>query len=117
MSDQSLKHPDQHSNDDEIVSSITINMDRQGDLSYDIDWIPTSLGQKSIAAIFYMLIEENFGEHMFKELKNTFKGLDQESLKDVEEVEKILTKLFENSDNSSVSNSDLVVPPDVIIHI
>jgi hypothetical protein len=117
MSDQSLKHLDQHSSDNDIVSSITINMDKQGDLNYDIDWVRTPLGQKSIAGILYMLIEENLGEHMFKELKTTLNKADPASIKDVEEVEKLLMKLLANNDNSSVGNPDLVVPPDVIIHI
>ena len=117
MLDQSSKHPDQHNNDDEILSSLTINIDKDGNLNYDVDWIPDKQGQKSIAAILYMLIAEDFGSHIVKNLKATLGEGDEGTKKNIDSVEKILMELLMAGDNNDVDKSSVVVPPDVIIDI
>ena len=116
MSDQSSKHLDQHNNDDNILSSLTINVNKNGDLNYDVDWIPDEQGQQSIAAILYMLIAEDFGSHIFQELKDTLEKSNGATKKNINSVEEILMGLLREGDNN-VDKSDIVVPPDVIIDI
>lgn len=109
MSDQSSRPPDQHISDDDVLSSLTINIDKNGDLHYDADWIPEKDGQWGIAVILYMLIAEDFGSRIFQELKES-----NEATKN--SVEEILMGLLAEGDNN-VDKSGIVVPPDVIIDI
>tara|TARA_B110000495_G_C22962160_1_gene564052 strand:- start:59 stop:412 length:354 start_codon:yes stop_codon:yes gene_type:complete len=117
MKDQLSRHLDPHNKDNNFLSSLSIFIDKEGLVYYDASWQKSSDGLFGMASIFYKLIVENLSEDILNNLQDLEKELDDESKRDMEEIEKLLIQISGRSDSISADISDLVVPPDVIIHM
>ena len=106
--------PQEPSGDKTVSCELIIQSDTDGIVEYNCNWISGEEGLIGLASIFYKLLIENFGEEIFKEIKN-------ECVINSNEADYVTVVNLINSQaqkNTKTENgNDVVVPPDQVFNI
>ena len=113
MSAQSSNSPEPPANDsEESCSKLIISVDKEGTVSYNCDWEPSTEGLVGVAAIFYKLLLDDLPAKIFDEIKEQCVLNNTET--DFMAIENLIQ---EYSTLDPKTNEDVVVPPDRIVNL
>ena len=112
MQNQSHQPLDQSNN--KVACELLIQSDVNGVVEFNCHWVPGDDGLIGLASIFYKLLIENFGEDIFKEIKNEC------VINNNEADYAAVVKLIDNHAQKNIkgqSISDVAVPPDQVFNV
>lgn len=113
MSAQSSNNPELPTNDsEESCSKLIISVDKEGNVSYNCDWEPSTEGLVGVAAIFYKLLLDDLPVKIFDEIKEQCVLNNTET--DFMAIESLIQ---EYSTLDHKTSEDVVVPPDRIVSL
>ena len=121
MNKHSSDSPDQFLsgfNEDETVSKIEINIDKEGQISYNCDWQPNAEGIGGVSAILYKLLLSDLSLKIFDEIKaQCVLNDNEEDFRMIEDTIRRYSILDDNTQENNISDDEVVVPPDKILEL
>ena len=116
MEDQSNKQPDQSSSNEGKLAFLTIGVDNNGIVDYNVNWQPEEEGLIAIATIFHKLIVDNLSIQILEEIRQqcVLNGNEEDY---VNLINIISALALDNISNETNSVDDIVVPPDRVFSI
>jgi len=97
------------------VCSLAITVDKNNELTYQINWSPDESGLAGAASVFYSLLFDDLGLKIFEEMKQQCVINNAEM--DYLAISKIMHSFLESQQANTQTNDEVVVPPDQIFSI
>ena len=114
MKEQSSQ-PLEQSTGKSVSCELIIQADNEGTVAYSCNWIPGDDGLVGLASIFYKILIENFGDDIFKEIKNECVLNNTEA--DYATVVNLINDHAQKAMTKSTNGNDVVVPPDQVFNV
>jgi len=116
MEDQSNKQPDQSSSNEGKLAFLTIGVDNNGIVDYNVNWQPEEEGLIAIATIFHKLIVDNLSIQILEEIRQqcVLNGSEGDYLVMLNIINKLSEKTIQDHQDDE---DNIVVPPDQVFSI
>lgn len=116
MEDQYNEQQDQYESDTDKLAFLTIGVDTNGIVDYNVHWKPEEEGLVAIANIFYKLIVDNLSIQILEEIRQqcVLNGSEGDYLIMLNIINKLSEKTLQDHQDDE---DNIVVPPDQVFNI